>query len=198
MAKPIIVTLDGVESSFELAKIERSRLYGARRRQALDQDGQPCIKASLTTDGLYLLQSGMTAQGYFDETGRWLQKSQLVGLDADGQPLEIKPSTLGVAQTINAVDPVEMLRHTTDAVYQLDAATVDGALATRLEAGDVFKFGFNYGADYHLETAFLVKNAEGFFCLVGTSITPAWCEPGKVTVIDSAEESADDLDFEMF
>ena len=43
MAKPIIVTLDGVESSFELSKIERSRLYGARRRQALDQDGQPCV-----------------------------------------------------------------------------------------------------------------------------------------------------------
>jgi hypothetical protein len=110
----------------------------------------------------------MTAQGYFDENGRWLQKSQLVGLDADGQPLEIKPSTLGVAQTLSAVDPAEMLRHTTAAVYQLDAATVDGALATRLEAGDVFKFGFNYGADYHLETAFLVKNAEGYFCLVGS------------------------------
>ena len=55
---------------------------------AAGPDRPALLKAALTTDGLYLLQSGMTAQGYFDETGRSLQKSQLVGLDADGQPLE--------------------------------------------------------------------------------------------------------------
>ena len=70
-----------------------------------------------------------------------------------------------------------------DAVYMLDAATVDGALATRLEAGEVFRFGFNYGADYHEETAFLLRNAEGCFCLVGVPMTPVWCEPGKVAVV---------------
>ena len=43
MAKPIIVTLNGVESSFEHAKLERSRLYGARRRLPLDQTGQPWL-----------------------------------------------------------------------------------------------------------------------------------------------------------
>lgn len=198
MAKPIVVALDGVESSFEHAKLERSRLYGARRRLPLDQNGQPCIKAALTTDGLYLLQGGMTAQGYFDETGRSLQRSQLVGLDADGQPLAIKPSTLGVAQALTPVDPSEVLRHTIDAVHVLDAATVDGALTLRLEAGEVFRFGFNYGADYHEETAFLLKNAEGCFCLVGVPMTPVWCEPGKVVMVEVSEESTDDLDFEMF
>lgn len=96
-------------------------------------------------------------------------------------------------------DPSELLRHTIDAVYVLDPTAVDGALATRLEAGDVFRFGFNYGADYHEEKAFLVKNAEGYFCLVGTPTLPAWCEPGQVAVVEAAEEAAgDDLDFEMF
>ncbi len=198
MAKPIIVTLDGAESSFEHAKLERSRLYGARRRLPLDQTGQPCQKAALTTDGLYLLQRGMTAQGYFDEAGCSLQRSQLVGLDADGQPLDLKPSTLGVAQALIPVDPSEILRHTVEAVYVLDPATVDGGLATRLEAGDVFRFAFNYGADYHEEVAFLVRNAEGFFCLVGVPMMPTWCEPGKVAVVEDNAETADDLDFEMF
>ena len=105
MAKPIVLTYEGVQSSFDHAKLDRARLYGARKRIPLDQDGQTCVKAALTIDGLYLLQSGMTAQGYFDENGRWLQRSQLVGLDPDGHPLELKPSTLGVAVEAVVADP---------------------------------------------------------------------------------------------
>ena len=199
MAKPIVVVLNGAESSFHHSKIERSKLYGARRRLPLDMDGNPCVKSSLTSDGLYLLQSGMTAQGYFDETGRWLQKSELVGLGEDGQPLDLHPSTLGVAQTLEPVSPCEILRHSIDVVYALEPTLIDGTLQARLDAGDVFRFGFNYGADYHLETAFLVKNAEGCFCLVGISFEAAWSEPGKVVVVEEADAAdADELDFDMF
>jgi hypothetical protein len=199
MAKPIVLSFEGVESSFDHAKLDRARLYGARRRVPLDQEGLACVKAALTTDGLYLLQSGMTAQGYFDEEGRWLQRSQLVGLGPDGNTLELQPSTLGVAQVAEVVDPSTLLRYTTDSVYTLEPASVDSALASRLDAGDVLRFGFNYGADYHQETAFLVKNSEGFFCLVGTPILPTWCESGQVALVEASEEAAgDDLDFEMF
>ena len=198
MAKPIVLEFEGAQSSFDLAKLDRARLYGARKRIPLDQSGQTCIKASLTTDGLYLLQSGMTAQGYFDEDGRWLQRSQLSGLDVDGNVLELRPSTLGVTQIAVAVDPSELLRYTTDAIYLLEAIGVDGALDARLGAGEVFRFGFNYGSDFHLETAFLIKNAEGYFCLVGTPVLPAWSEPGRVELAANPEETSDDLDFEMF
>lgn len=200
MAKPIVLSFEGVESSFVHAKLDRARLYGARRRVPLDQEGLACVKAALTTDGQYLLQSGMTAQGYFDEEGRWLQRSQLVGLGPDGNTLELQPSTLGVAQVAEVVDPSILLRYTTDSVYTLEPSSIDSALASRLDAGDVLRFGFNYGADYHQETAFLVKNSEGFFCLVGTPILPTWCEPGQVTLVEASEEAAgdDDLDFEMF
>jgi hypothetical protein len=199
MAKPIIVTLDGAESSFDHGKVERSKLYGARKRIPLDMEGNPCIKSSLTADALYLLQGGMTAQGYFDETGRWLQKGDLVGLGEDNQPLELKSSTLGVAQPLEAVAPGEILRHSIDAVYALDPIQIDGALQARLDGGEAFRFGFNYGADYHLETAFLVRNAEGCFCLVGVPCEATWCEPGKVAVVEEADTAdADELDFDMF
>ena len=200
MAKPIVVSLDGIESSFGHGKLERHRLYGARKRIPLDQSGQPCVKAALTTDGLYLLQSGMTAQGYFDESGRWLQKAELLGLDHEGNPLELKPSTLGTAQALTAVPAADVLRHLTEAVYQLDPVAVDDALKARLDAGEIFRFGFNYGADYHLETAFLMANAEGMFCLVGVPVLPAWSEPGLVAIAEAeaGEEAGDDLDFDMF
>ena len=198
MAKPIVLEFEGAQSSFDLAKLDRARLYGSRKRIPLDQNGQACIKAALTTDGLYLLQSGMTAQGYFDEDGRWLQRSQLSGLDVDGNVLELRPSTLGVTQIAVAVDPSELLRYTTVAIYLLEAIGVDGVLDARLGAGEVFRFGFNYGSDFHLETAFLIKNADGYFCLVGTPMLPIWSEPGRVELAASSEETSDDLDFEMF
>jgi hypothetical protein len=198
MAKPIIVLFGGAESSFDHAKVDRTKLYGARKRVPLDASESPCVKASLTTDGLYLLQSGMTAQGYFDESGRWLQKADLVGLDDAGNTLELKPSTLGAAQTAQEVDAAEILRHTIDAVYALDPMQMDGALQAKLDGGAVFRFPFNYGADYHLETAFLVKNTDGCFCLIGVPFDAAWAEPGKVAAVEEAETVEDDLDFDMF
>ena len=198
MAKPIVVSLNGIESSFDHAKVERKRLYGERRRVPLDAGGEPCIKAALTTDGQYLLQSGMTAQGYFDEEGRWLQKSQLVGIGSGGEPLQIQPSTLGLAQVMEPTPPGTVLEHTIEAVYALDPLTVDAALQTRLDDGEVFKFGFNYSADYHQESAFLLKSTEGVFCLVGVPFTVSWSEPGKVNDVAADEETSDDLDFEMF
>lgn len=198
MAKPIVVVIDGAESSFDHAKVDRTKLYGARKRVPLDAEESSCLKASLTADGLYLLQSGMTAQGYFDEGGRWLQKADLIGLDTDGAPLELKPSTLGAAQAAEEVDPSQLLRHTIDSVYALDPMTLDPALASKLDAGAVYRFPFNYGADYHLETAFLLKNGEDCFCLIGNPFEVPWAEPGKVALVEADETVEDDLDFDMF
>lgn len=198
MAKPIIVSLDGIESSFDHIKLDRKRLYGERRRVPLDLSGEPCAKSALTSDGLYLLQSGMTAQGYFDESGRWLQKSQLVGIGSDGQALEPMPSTLGAAQPLELVEPDVLLEHVVESVYTLEATDLAAALQERLAAGDVFRFGFSYSADYKYSAAFLLKNTEGFFCLIGSPLTATWSEPGKLAEVIDTEDSSDDLDFEMF
>ncbi len=63
MAKAIVVEHEGAVSSFAFNKIDRSRLYGRRRRVALDPAARPCTRAALTDDGALLLRSGMTAQG---------------------------------------------------------------------------------------------------------------------------------------
>ena len=198
MAKPIVVSLDGIESSFDHVKLDRKRLYGERRRVPLDLTGEPCVKSALTSDGLYLLQSGMTAQGYFDESGRWLQKSQLVGIGSDGQALEPMPSTLGAVQPLELVEPDVLLEHVVESVYTLEATDLAAALQERLAAGDVFRFGFSYSADYKQSAAFLLKNTEGIFCLIGAPLTATWSDPGKLAEVVDAEDSSDDLDFEMF
>ena len=55
MAKPIVVSHQGVVSSFQLSKLERQKLYGAKRRIPVDGAGEPCSRAALTDDGAVLI-----------------------------------------------------------------------------------------------------------------------------------------------
>ena len=98
MAKSIILSLNSKISTFGFSKIDRSKLYGKRRRVPLDPDNQPCTRAQLAADGSILLRAGMLSQGYFQEDGKWIKQSQLQGMDGAGRPLELETSTLGVEQ----------------------------------------------------------------------------------------------------
>lgn len=44
MARNIVVTLHGEESSFDFKAIDRAAIYGKRRRVALDRDGEACTR----------------------------------------------------------------------------------------------------------------------------------------------------------
>lgn len=202
MAKPIVVSHGGALSQLDFAKVDRSKLYGRRRRVALDPDGAPCTRASLTDDGSTLLRAGMTAQGYFDDTGTWLPNKELVGLDDEGEPLEKVPSTLGEAQPLTEAKPEELLDLRVHAVYALTPTELEEALAASLADGAVYRFAFNYRADYREESAFLIANDEGaLFAIVGQPATPVWAEAEAILAPSYDDDDADlddELDFEMF
>jgi len=201
MAKPIVVNLGGNESRFSFSKLSRSKLYGKKRRVVLDPDGNPCAKAALTEDGSMLLKSGMTGQGYFDEGGRLYERGALVGLDSDGNTVEKNDSTLGTPQTLEGpVNPEDVLDLAVSSIYLLEVQELDGGLETALGEGKVFRFPFNYYADYQQEVAYLLKNDHGIFALIGSVTTPEWCETEEVPVetFEEATLEEDDLDFDMF
>jgi hypothetical protein len=203
VAKPIIVTLDGKPSTFAFKKIDRKKLYAWRRRMVLDNEEKPCIRAELTRDGSTLFRSSTTAQGYFEESGRWVPNVELVGLDSDGMPVDKQPSTLGEPQRLEGpIEAGELLDVPVQTVYALDPEDLDAGLAERVEAGEIYRFAFNYRADYHMESAYLLANDEGWFVLVGDAASPEWCVLER-TAVDAAEiyeddEDGLDLDFEMF
>ena len=60
-------------------------------------------------DGSLILKSGMTAQGYFSGSEKWIPNKELIGLSPDNKPLELKPSTLGVATEMELQDQLEGL-----------------------------------------------------------------------------------------
>lgn len=200
MARTLVVSLDGVESSFGFKSVDRADLYGRRRRVALDREGEFCSRASLLDDGSLLLRSGMTGQGYFLPDGSFVKQSELEAFDTAGEPVERTPSTIGVAQSLQGpvgVEAVLGLRVST--VYALDDEGIDAELLDRLRSGDMFQFAFNYRDDFRAETAVLLANDDGVFALVGLPVAYEWstlqAAPDLPTVDD---DSDDDLDFEMF
>ena len=171
-------------------------------RIALDPQGERCTRAELTDDGWILLKRGMSAQGYFDEAGAYISSRDLVGLSDAGEPVDRVPSTLGVTQDLaGPVDPSEVLDLKLQAVYALQAHELQAGLLSALESGAIFRFPFNYRADFQSEVAYLVQNEHGLFALVGQPAPAEWCAyeesaPPDLDVDDADDD--DDLDFEMF
>lgn len=199
MAKPIIVRHGGHESHFALTRLDRAKLYGRRQRQPLDPEGRRCTRVELTQDGSLMVRSGMTAQAYFDEKNTWIPSSALVGIDAEGNVVDKQPSTLGVPQDLESIEPQELLEFALRTVYSLDPLDLNDALQKELEGGALFKFRFNYRADYHAETAVLLANDSGFFALIGDPIKLPWLSLDQAPQINLDDEDEDDeLDFEMF
>lgn len=200
MAKPIVVNFQGEDSSFAFTKVDRAKLFGRKRRVVLDQQGEPCRRAQLTADGSLLVLSGMTSQAYFDAAGNVVERSDLVGKDADGNLLPKVDSTLGVAQPLEGPVPAEdVLDLDVKSLYLLEPEAVSDALTAALQAGQVFRFAFNYYADYRGETGLLLSNEEGLWALIGVPSPPGWCEAEAVPQMAFEEEELDDdLDFDMF
>lgn len=198
MPKGIVVSLNGKVSSFQLEKVDRAKLYGVRRRLAVDEKGRTCSRASLTDDGQVLLRAGMTAQGWFDTDGRQVEQKAIGAEDEDGKPLDLVPSSLGVEQALEGpVDAREVLDLSLTAVYRISADELDGDLASSLADGRFWRFHFNYRPDYRAETGYLVQNAEGIFALVGTPAPATFLEPQAPPPPSDDDDDNGDLDFEM-
>lgn len=198
MPKGIVVAHDGTVSSFQIEKVERAKLYGARRRLAVDQKGRTCARAALTDDGQVLLRAGMTAQGWFDSDGRQIEQKAIGAEDADGNPLDLVPSTLGVEQPLEGpIAATEVLDLSLTAVYRIAPEQIDDTLAASLAAGEFWRFPFNYRPDYRSETGYLVQNADGIFALVGVPAPAEFLEPQAPPPLADDDDDDDDLDFEM-
>ncbi|MBM3803620.1 MAG: hypothetical protein FJW26_15065 [Acidimicrobiia bacterium] len=197
MPKGIVVTHNSKVSSFQIEKVERAKIYGVRRRLAVDQKGRTCARAALTDDGQVLLRAGMTAQGWFDTDGRQVDQKDIAAEDENGKPLELIPSTLGVEQRLEGpIAATEVLDLSLTAVYRIAPEQLDESLSKSLADGQFWRFPFNYRPDYRSETGYLVQNADGIFALVGVPAPAEFLEPQAPPPLGD-DDDANDLDFEM-
>lgn len=205
MARLLQFDLGGEVSAFDLARLDRSKLYGRRRRVVVDDAGTECERGLLSEDGATLLPPGGVADLYLDDSFDVVERSVLRAVDDEGNAIPPVASTLGVTQPLTGpVPPARILDFVTPVVYQLDIPSEGGGLgaglAAALDRGEIFESRFAYRDGFEDQTVFLVKNEAGFFALVGRPtgfemLRKATPPPAPATDDDDLFE--DDLDFGM-
>ena len=202
MAKPIKFTFAGEESVFEMHKVDRSRLYGYKELEVLDENGNACVLTTLAKDGQSLIGKGGTGIGYVDADGNWCDKDQMKPVDLQGN--KITPVASSFAAPIELSEEVSterFLDHNIRLIYELDPEGITPELAKRLQAGAMFMFPYSYRGGLEADTGFLMTNAAGvIFFLVGDDSNIEFKSLQQVVPVTDYEANDDDaslMDFDM-
>ena len=201
MGRGIVVGWNGERSEFEISKVDRDRLYGRKVRLVVDEQARACRSALLTRDGSAVAPAGCVAILYVDESFEVVERSDLRAVDADGAPLTIVKSTLGVEQPLKGpVEGSRVLECQVVSVYALTPTMLGDGLRQGLEAGRIYETSFNYRDDFNAETCFLLKNESGYFALVGNPLRLEYLgrdAPALAPPAAEEETDEDELDFSM-
>ena len=202
MARTIVVNFGGEVSEFGLTRVSREKLYGRKVREVVDEDGNKTETAYLTRDGSALLLKGAMAMLYVDDDYEVTGRSELIAVDAEGEPTQPVDSTLGVEQELEGpIEPARLLDHNAKAVYQLQPEALGDKLRAALADGAMFETKFNYRKGFDWNPAFLLENAEGVFAIVGEPSKFEFLYKEVAAPVDDDDDEdpfeADDLDFSM-
>ena len=204
MAKPLVFQWRDRQISFQMAKVDRARLYGFKESEVLDEQGKRCELATLAQDGQTVVGRGGTAFGTLTVDGTWIEKSQLKPVDPAGQTIEpVASSFAAPVPLVEQVSPEEYLDCAVRAIYLMETADDVGPLAEELAQGTIYRFPYSFRGGLEPDQGFLLANVEGnVFCAIG--------KPAKVeflglaqaaAVVDDeeadSEEDADAMDFSM-
>lgn len=202
MAKVLVLVFRGRELSFELDKVDRTRLYGYVDTEVLDEKGRPCQLVTLNGDGQTLAGRGDTANVLLSPAKDWRERSQLKPVDAAGQVMTpvlssfAAPIPLEVAATIE-----EYLSHNIHLVYRLTSDGEIDELVDELRAGSIFRFPFSYRGGLEAYPAFVLAGGDGnIFLVVGTLANLEFVglkQAAAPVEEDAVDEEEDILDFSM-
>lgn len=169
MPKQLVFSLAGAESSFAINKVDRSKLYGYKETEVIDESESKCEFAVLAEDGSTLIGSGDIGMGYMTVDGLWTSKSELKPVDIDGDEITpVKSSFDGVIELGEKVTVDVFLKHEIRLIYSLEANAFAQELKESLEAGDIFKFPYSYRGGLEADSGFLIRGEdENFYLLVG-------------------------------
>lgn len=209
MARSLEFTFKGKTFSREIEKLDRTKLYGSVVVETVNADGALCKLSTLASDGRTLIPAGGTAFGYMNPNGEWVDRGDLVPVDAKGKPLvEIASSFKAPTEIIEEVSVETFLDHAIRLCYRLnDGDPVPKPLMTALSKGKIFKIPFSYRGGVDPDVAFILKGEhDSIWMLIGEETgvefigleEAALCGADKAQVDDDDEEDdSDGLDFGM-
>jgi hypothetical protein len=202
VAKPLVFQWGDTDLSFTLAKIDRSKLYGYKEVEVLDEDGKRCELATLADDGRTVVGRGGTGMGYVDADGAWCEKSKLKPVDLDGEEIEPVASSFSVPiKLFETVTAEEYLSHNIRLVYQLDTEDETESLFDELRRGTIFSFPYSYRGGLEADAGFLLMGEDGnLFLAVGDPTNVEFIGLQQMAAMIAEEDEADEtdlMDFDM-
>jgi hypothetical protein len=208
MVKPLLFQLGEQQFALEINKVDRSRLYGSKEIQVVDDKEQPCELATLADDGHTIIGRGGTGILWLDADGRCCEKSQLKPVDVHGQVVQSVESSFGTTiKLFDTATPEQLLDHNIRLVYEVqpvDLANDLIELQRELSRGTIFTFPYSFRGGLEADTGFLIANEEGqLMLLIGdpANITYAAVQaPALIEAVDQVgdgEVETDAMSFDM-
>ena len=195
--------IGGNEYSAEPVKIDRKKLYGWSEIHAFDDDGNECVMVSTDTSGTIIIPKGGIAMGIVSNEGKWVERSELKTVNADGSEATLIPSSYN---SVNLLDrkatEEELLDCSITACYHLKAS--DEFIAA--VGSDIYKLEYCYRDSFESSPAFLlVSGIDGkkeLFLMAGIQNVFDFIGLNELSVAEDSEtddeEDTDEIDFGMF
>ena len=192
---------------FEMNKVDRTRLYGYKELEVLDESGEKCELTTLADDGKTLIGKGGTGIGYLTADGNWCDKTELKPVDLEGKTITpVKSSFSAPIPLTQEISIDDYLDHNIRLIYQLDLTTENSALVAKLKEGAIFKFPYSFRGGLEADAGIMLMNdEEEIFFLVGDATSVAYKglqQASPVAAVDDTEQDADEdagglMDFGM-
>ena len=201
MARTVEFSINSLSMTAELKKVDRKKIYGWSSIEVYDENKSKCKIAGLA-DGCYILPSGSTSLVTLNTKGEVVSKSDMVGLDSNGKPVDKVPSVYDRTVMLREATVDEYLSLSVKSVYQLSIAEKKEDFLKVLNTGKIFYFVFNYREDYEGDDAFLLSSGNEIFAITGMLSDPEFIglqdNEQELVVEDTEVIDEDDFDFAMF
>jgi len=201
MAKNLSFIIQKTAFNAAITKIDRDKVYGFIEEQALDSEGKPCVTANLLDDGQTLILSGATALKTVTALHSEIDKKQLKTVYLDGTDAVLVPSSYDAPIMLQSVGMEAVFNLEVSTVYQLafDDIAVKTAMLKHFAQQEVYRFVFNYRADYEGADALVLAAQNEIFILTGRMVEFEFIENKSLLLpVESEAETEDEtMDFGM-
>ena len=202
MPKPLVFQYGDRDFAFDLHKVDRSKLYGSKTVEVLDDRDRFCEMATLAEDGKTLIGIGGTGIGYLTADGNWSDKTDLTAVNMEGEPITPVPSSFAAPIKLEKETSMEeYLDHNMRLFYKLDHNDViPDELSRRLNDGAIFLFDYSYRGGLQADSGFLLKNDNNeIFFLVGdkTGVDFIGLQQTASVTDEETPDAADLMSFDM-
>src|ERR1044071_7938274 len=159
MARPLVLSLDGVEYPVSIVKIDREKLYGRVEIEAFDEKGREAELRVLAADGKTLIDKGGTALATVTDKGDSVDRNELTPVDEDDKKIETVPSSFTITNKLKAGKVEEYFQTIVKSVYLVqpfEDADIEPLKDAESDEESMYTFPYSWRGGIEYDSAWLM------------------------------------------